>query len=87
MHRLTAIFSRDSEVFLGDYEDLYKAVDSAEVKYTEYNTFRICKNLNCLVGVRMGPGVFWRIPREEKRGRDSRVMDLLDDVISKFKHK
>jgi len=93
LHRLTTIISGDEELLLGEYDDFYKAVECAE-KFKEYYTFRICEEDNCLVGIRMHPGdhaIFWRIPRNGEtrnghtRGRDNRVMDILDRVISVFK--
>lgn len=90
-HRLTTLLSGDEELFLGEFDDLYKAVECAENDFLNHTIFRICEGENCLVGVRIGfkiREVFWRIPREEKiRGRDSWVMNLVDNVISKFKER
>ena len=91
VHRLTVILNGDEELFLGEYENFYDAIHIAEEENINHMVFRICEGENCIVGTRMGPGlkeVFWRIPRPENfRGRDSRVLSLLDDVISIFKKK
>lgn len=88
VHRLTAILSGDEEIYLGEYENFYDAIHIAEIENIKHMVFRICEGENCIVGTRMAPGVqevFWRIPREINRGRDNKVVSLLEAVISKFK--
>ena len=90
VHRLTVILSGDEELFLGEYENFYEAIKVAQNDHLDHMVFRICEGENCIFGTRMAPAqteMFWRIPREEgkQRGRDDRVMKVLDKVISVFK--
>lgn len=84
-HKLKAIISGAEEIFLMDSDDLYILIEAAEKDYRQYDTFRICGNGHCLVGVRFYKEigeVFWRTPRVEKvRGRDSKIMKFLDEKI------
>ena len=86
-YHLLAINGSDSEKFLGDYEDTFKAAEDAQYVFTEYENFRIVSNDNCILGTRIyehikdskyEPGeVFWRIPRKIKTTRQRRVLDLI----------
>ena len=86
MHTLLGIQTGGAEEYLGQYEDFYHAIEAAEkIEFSEYNAFKVTKDKNCIIGTRIsgdgGHDIFWRIPRECKRGRDRRFWEPFIKLI------
>jgi len=86
MHYLYIIGEDEKQSLVGEFDDFYEAIETAE-KLTKIQAFKLCdENENCIYGARetLSLFIYWRKNVPRGRGRDERFKRIFDKFAGLF---